>query len=85
MDNRIRARAQESKGSKPRNTTTTSNPAPKPSYPAPTKPNEPSFCPGGTVPMALDSSRKISPEERQRRMQEGLCAYCAGSGHFARE
>jgi len=54
-------------------------------YPAPTKPDEPSFRPGGLVPMALDASRKISPAERQRRMQEGLCAYCAEGGHFARE
>ena len=81
MDNRIRARAQESKASKVRTTT----PLIKSSHPAPTKHNEPSFQPGGIVPMALDASRRITPEERQRRMQEGLCAYCAGSGHFARE
>jgi hypothetical protein len=85
MDNRIRARAQETKTSKPRTTTTHQAPAPKPAYPAPTKPNEPSFRPGGTVPMALDASRRISPEERERRMREGLCLYCAGSGHFTRE
>ena len=86
MDNRIRARAQETKGSKSHSSTTTRQAAaPKPTYPAPTKPNEPSFRPGGTVPMALDASRRISPEERERRMREGLCLYCAGSGHFTRE
>jgi hypothetical protein len=86
MDNRIRARAQETKGSKTHTTSSTrQTPAPKPTYPAPTKPNEPSFRPGGTVPMALDASRRISPEERERRMREGLCLYCAGSGHFTRE
>jgi hypothetical protein len=83
MDNRIRSRALEVKGTKARTMTTAL--APKSAYPAPTKHDEPSFRPGGMVPMALDSSRKISAEERQRRMQEGLCAYCAGSGHFARE
>jgi hypothetical protein len=85
MDNRIHARAQEAKVAKvakPRNTTA---PALNSTYHAPTRPDEPSFRPGGTVPMALDASRRISAEERQRRMQEGLCAYCAGSGHFARE
>jgi len=81
MDNRIRARAIEAKGPKTRAAPS----VPKSTYPAPTKPDEPSFRPGGIVLMALDASRKISPEERQRRMQEGLCAYCAGTGHFARE
>jgi hypothetical protein len=86
MDNRIRARAQETKGSKTHTSTTArQTPTPKPIYPAPTKPNEPSFQPGGMVPMALDASRRISPEERERRMKEGLCLYCAGSGHFTRE
>lgn len=86
MDNRIRARAQETKGSKTHTSSSTrQTPAPKPIYSAPTKPNEPSFRPGGIVPMALDASRRISPEERERRMREGLCLYCAGSGHFTRE
>jgi len=81
MDNGIRTRAQESKVSKSR----TSIPVSKVMYPASTKPDEPFFRPGGLVPMALDASRKISPAERQRRMQEGLCAYCAEGGHFVRE
>ena len=71
MDNPICTRAEESKGSKlcpsPSTTRTT--------YPAPTKSNDLSFCPGGVVPMALDSTSRISPEKQQRRMQEGLCAY----------
>jgi regulator of replication initiation timing len=86
MDNRIRARAQETKGTKARSSTTShQTTVSKPSYPIPTKPNEPYFRPGGTVPMALDASRRISPEERERRMRQGLCLYCAGSGHFTRE
>jgi hypothetical protein len=64
MDNRIRARAQETKGSKFRTTITMHHaPASKPTYPAPTKPNNPSFRPGGMVSIALDSSHRLSPEE----------------------
>ena len=64
MDNRIHACAQESKGSKVRTTIL----AIKSSHPAPTKHDEPSFRPGGTVLMAINASRRITPEERQRRM-----------------
>lgn len=39
----------------------------------------------GPAPMELDGNRKrLSPQERQRRIQEGLCLYCGGVGHFAR-
>jgi hypothetical protein len=86
MDNRIRARTQETKGTKARSSTilqqTTFS---KPTYLAPTKPNVPSFRPGGTIPMVLDASRRILPEERERPMRVGLCLYCAGSGHFTRK
>ena len=75
IDNRIRACAQESKGSKVCTTTSLI----KSSHPASTKHNEPSFQPGGIVPVALHASRRITPEDRQHRMQEGLCAYCARS------
>ena len=80
LDNKIRARAQESKGSRP-----THKPAANPAKSASSSSaDHPSFRPGGTVPMALDSARKISQAEKERRMREGLCAYCAGSGQFAR-
>ena len=41
----------------------------------------------GTHPGPMDLSaarRTVSPEERGRRIAEGLCFYCAGSGHQAR-
>ena len=37
-------------------------------------------------PMDLSSGRKrLSTEERRRRMEEGRCMYCGGLGHMARE
>ena len=27
--------------------------------------------------------RKLTPEERNRRITEGLCLYCGGAGHIA--
>jgi hypothetical protein len=40
----------------------------------------------GAGPMDLDavSFKKITPEERQRRMDLRLCLYCGGSGHQVR-
>ena len=41
----------------------------------------------GTHPGPMDLSaarRTVSPEERGRRIAEGLCFYCAGTGHQAR-
>lgn len=42
----------------------------------------------GTQPGPMDLTvaggvRRISSEERQRRMREGLCFYCGGAGHIA--
>jgi Retrotransposon gag protein len=38
----------------------------------------------GPAPMDLSSNRrKLSPEERARRIAEGLCLYCGGAGHIA--
>ena len=35
-------------------------------------------------PMDLSSNcRRLTPEERQRRMVEGTCRYCGGLGHMA--
>ena len=41
----------------------------------------------GTHPGPMDLSaakRTVSPEERGRRIAEGLCFYCAGTGHQVR-
>jgi Retrotransposon gag protein len=38
----------------------------------------------GPAPTDLSSNRrKLSPEERARRIAEGLCLYCGGAGHMA--
>ena len=57
-------------------TSTFSTPAPRPAI-------TPS---ADTDAMDLSTSRRrgpITPAERSRRMNEGLCMYCGGSGHFA--
>ena len=54
----------------------TSTPAPRPTPPSSSEPDV----------MDLSTSRRrgpITPAERSRRMNEGLCMYCGGSGHFA--
>jgi len=34
--------------------------------------------------MELNANRRrITPAERQRRIAQGLCMYCGGTGHFA--
>jgi hypothetical protein len=70
MDNRIRACAQETKVSKTHTSTSTrQTPASNPTYPAPTKPNEPSFRPGGSVHFGagqgLDFSSRTTPRAGQ--------------------
>ena len=51
------------------------NPPPRPFAPSPSGPN----------PMDLDGSRgprgALTPEERRRRAEGGLCAYCGGADH----
>ena len=38
----------------------------------------------GAAPMDLSGVRqKLTPEEKQRRIEEGLCLYCGGLGHLA--
>jgi hypothetical protein len=40
--------------------------------------------PFSPAPMDISSSRrKLTPEERSRRIAEGLCLYCGGAGHIA--
>lgn len=42
-------------------------------------------APTGPAPMDLDAVRvrRLTPEEKQRRRDQGLCLYCGGSNHFA--
>ena len=51
------------------------NPPPRPAAP----------LPSGPTPMDLDGSRgprgALNPEERRRRAEGGLCAYCGGTDH----
>ena len=40
----------------------------------------------GPAPMDLSANRrKLTPEERSRRIAQGLCLYCGGAGHMAHE
>jgi len=63
--------------------------APQTNYQAPRRSPTPVAVSGpssGAGPMDLDavSFKKITPEERQRRMDLRLCLYCGGSGHQVR-
>ena len=53
----------------------------------PSKPAHPTSTNSGYYgPAAMDLSsnkRKLTPEERMRRIAEGLCLYCGGAGHTA--
>jgi len=75
-DNRIRALNARN----PR----TSSSVPKPAKAAhPTSSNSGHY---GPAPMDLSAGRRRGPltqEERQRRIAQGLCLYCGGSGHLA--
>jgi len=94
LDNRIRARGAEKKGrlnprftpapTAPRSTFTPTAPIPRTTpapAPIPTI-NTPAPYP---EPMDLSSGRRtLTPEERQKRIQEGRCLYCGSLGHLAR-
>ena len=44
--------------------------------------SNPSPSPDGPQPMILDTvTKKLTSEERARRICEKLCLYCGGSGH----
>ena len=64
------------------------NPTPRSTVPAvATAPAVPTTA-SGTHPGPMDLSsnrRRISPEEKARRQSQGLCNYCGGAGHYARE
>ena len=76
LDNRIRAREAERKG------------GPPPRVPAPKTPVAPvQSTATGTHPGPMDISAfrpRLSPEERQRRIQQNMCLYCGGQNRVAR-
>jgi len=82
LDNRIRARKNEQNPGRPSNT---------PRVPAtPAIPTPPVVEQGTTDvgthpgPMNLSANRnRVPPAERARRIAQGLCNYCGGTGHFA--
>jgi len=53
----------------------------------PVGPLQPPPPPVGPIPMELGANRppfrRLTPEERERRMQANLCLYCGGVGHQA--
>jgi hypothetical protein len=84
VDNKIRARAAERKGTSStwRNTTQTTTPTPKPAPPPATT------TASGTQAGPMDLSagrRRLSPAQREDRIRRGLCLYCGGAGHMARQ
>jgi len=84
VDNRIRARTAERKGSsstwKPSTPQTTTTPRPAP---APT----PTTTATGTQAGPMDLSagrRRLTQAQREDRVRRGQCFYCGGAGHMAR-
>jgi hypothetical protein len=93
LDNRRRTVNQES-GSRFGSFTRTGGPASNTSRTTPATGTSSSPAPNntttavGTAPGPMDLSanrRRITPEERARRMAEGRCLYCGGLGHMARD
>jgi Ty3 transposon capsid-like protein len=86
IDNRRLARAQERQAEAPgspfRTRRDVSDTVPRqatgPRASAPT-----SSAPKVMPRTAPSRSRKIAPEERQRRLDNDLCVYCGGAGHYA--
>jgi hypothetical protein len=52
---------------------------------SPNPPSRHSFTSSGPVPMDVDQVRyrKLTPEERQKRINNGECLYCGEKGHQA--
>ena len=86
LDNRIRARRSEQNATRMTNTQRDS-----PRISPPTAVHVPTTVVQGTPdvgthpgPINLSANRgRISPAERARRIAQGLCNYCGGTGHFA--
>lgn len=100
VDARIRAQKARKALQPPRNPSTTSRPTgyttlattptttTAPKAPAPTAhPTSSNSGHYGPAPMDLSAGRRrtLDPEERLRRIREGLCTYCGKPGHFASE
>ena len=64
-------------------------PRPPPTFRAQTAPANPSTATGahpGPMDLSLSGKRgSLSLEEKDRHTREGLCKYCGGPGHFARD
>jgi len=85
VDNQIRARAAERKGSSStwRSPTTTTITTPKPATP-PTNTTTATGTQAG--PMDLSAGRRrLSQAQREDRMRRGQCFYCGGANHMARQ
>ena len=84
LDTSIRARSQERSRAAPRDSWSRQPAAtPSASTPAPA----PAAAPASYGPAAMDLSagrRTLTQEQRNKRMAEGRCLYCGGSGHMAR-
>jgi len=83
VDNKIRARAAERKGSSStwRSPTTTTTTTPKPAA-------TPTTTATGTQAGPMDLSaglRRLSQAQREDRMRRGQCFYCRGANHMARQ
>jgi len=85
VDNQIRARAAERKGSSStwRSPTTTTTTTPKPATP-PTTTTTATGTQAG--PMDLSAGRRrLSQAQHEDRMRRGQCFYCGGANHMARQ
>jgi hypothetical protein len=74
-----------SRQTKPTTTPTIRNTSPNPTQnaPHPTSSGSGHF---GPAPMDLSAARRrLSPEERQKRMDENRCLYCGGFNYMARD
>jgi len=85
LDTRLRARRQETRAPQ---TSASNRPAPTRAPPAtpPTPPQGTTDVGTHSGPMNLSANRRrITQQERTRRISQGLCLYCGGTGHFAQE
>jgi hypothetical protein len=88
-DMQYRARKAESHRpsgqNRPTSTPAVRNTSPVPAQPAP-HPTSSGSGHLGPAPMDLSAAgRRLSPEERQKRIDEGRCLYCGGFNHMARD
>lgn len=69
--------------SNPRSTTTSRTPT-SPFRPTTTT-TPAASAPAPSMAMDLSHARHITPEEKRRRQEKGLCLYCGGDDHFAKQ